>query len=128
MSEKKIIAAIGGDRRLVEATRRFADDNTVLSYGWDNCSEIYKRIKRCGTLKEAVENADIILLGLPCSPDGKMIAAPLCDVAISIENVIGTAKKDTVICGGMLPQSITDNFNKCIDYYKEYAKYYKLIK
>lgn len=119
MSEKKIIAAIGGDMRLVEATRRFADDNTVLCYGWDNCSHIHGKIKRCGSVKEAVETADIILLGLPCSPDGTIIAAPLCDEAIKIEEISEYAKKDTVICGGMLPQAITDNFNKCIDYYKD---------
>ena len=74
MSEKKIIAAIGGDRRLVEATRRFARDNTVLCYGWDNCPDVCDNIKPCGRLKDAVKNADIVLLGLPCSPDGKVIS------------------------------------------------------
>ena len=119
MSEKKIIAAIGGDRRLVEAVRRFARDNTVSCYGWDNCPEICGSIKRCSTLEETVKNADIVILGLPCSPDGKVLAAPLCDISIRISDLTAVIPKDTVICGGMLPTEITENFCKCIDYYKD---------
>ena len=119
MSEKKIIAAIGGDRRLVEATRRFARDNTVLCYGWDNCPDVCDNIMPCGRLEDAVKNADIVLLGLPCSPDGKVIAAPLCDMAIKISDLMSATPKDAIICGGLLPTDITESFCKCIDYYKD---------
>lgn len=119
MSEKKIIAAIGGDRRLVEAAKRFARDNTVFCYGWDNCADICSSIKRCGSPKEALINADIVLLGLPCSPDGKVLAAPLCDNLIKISDLTSVIPKDAVICGGLLPAEISENFCKCIDYYKD---------
>ncbi len=119
MSENKIIAAVGGDRRLIEATRRFADDNTVMCYGWDNYTDIHPKIKRCAELKEAVSEADVVLLGLPCSADGENIAAPLCDHKIEISRLLETLSKDAVICGGMLPKVITETRERCIDYYKD---------
>ena len=119
MSENKIIVALGGDRRLIEAARRFADDNTVLCYGWDNYTDIHPRIRRCGDIKEAVSEADVVLMGLPCSADGVTIAAPLCDHKIEISGLLEHLPKDAVICGGMIPQVITEAREKCIDYYKD---------
>ena len=119
MSKKKIIAAIGGDRRLVEAAGRFANDNTVYCYGWENCADICSGIHRKDTLAEAVKNADIVLLGLPCSPDGKVLAAPLCENSIKISELSELIPTDAVICGGLLPAEITEKFCKCIDYYKD---------
>lgn len=119
MSEKKIVAAIGGDRRLIEAARWFADGNTVYCYGWESCPNIYGKITPCGSIKEAVEDAEIILLGLPCSADGKNIAAPLCDHIIKIEELIKFIRKDAVVCGGLLPEAITESFEKHIDYFED---------
>ncbi len=119
MSEKKIIAVLGGDRRLVEASRRFADDNTVLCYGWDNYTDYYNKIKHCGSLKETLSQADIVLLGLPCSADGKTITAPLSDGNIDISEIIEYTPKGAVICGGLLTDSITNAFEKTVDYYKD---------
>lgn len=119
MSEKKIIAAVGGDRRLLEATRKFVDDNTVFCYGWDNYPYIHPKIKRCENVAEAVEHADIVLLGLPCSADGKKIASPLGDKNISISELMEHIPSDAVICGGLLPKEITETHYKYIDYFAD---------
>ena len=59
------IAIIGGDKRLVYMIPRFLEKGyKVLCYATESTSG-YKEIPYAGSLREAVEHADVVAAGIP---------------------------------------------------------------
>ncbi len=95
---------IGGDLRIIKLAEMLAKEcNNVYAYGINKAKELQKNknIIICNTLKEAVNNSDIIIGPIPFSSDGKEINTPFSDKIISIEELIESIDTQTLIAGSI---------------------------
>ena len=92
-------AIIGGDLRIVKlAEMLIKDNNEVYTYGLE---KLEKDIIKCSTIKEAVQNAEIVIGPTPFSSNGITINAPFSEKEISIKDVIKEVESKTLIAGGI---------------------------
>lgn len=120
-NKKTVVAAVGGDMRLAAAAALFSRRAEVRYFGSELCGEAEEGEMRCITLADAVNGADIVLLGLPCSTDRIKINAPFHPCAIYAEELLACVPDGAIICGGMIPSEISGRHAKCIDYYRDEA-------
>lgn len=112
----KRISVIGGDLRQVIAAKLFQDDGyDVLIYGFSECEEA-NGLRSARDLDEAMR-ADIILLPMPVSPDGKELNAPFFKSRIDLAKLCAKAPADALILGGRMDKEIFKNKR-----YSDYAK------
>ncbi len=98
MKEKKI-AILGGDRRMLYAARALKNAGyPVISFG---LAENAEGIPSAQTLAEAVKDADIVLLPIPMSRDGKTLSAPALTTPLFVSDIFEKVKSDAVLFGGM---------------------------
>lgn len=98
---------IGGDLRYRYLTRELLGDGyNVCVYGFD--SKDIEASEGCfhASLREAVEQSDIIVLPLPVTVDGKTLNAPYSSKPILIESLFEHISNDKLILGGIIPQSL----------------------
>ncbi|NLY45459.1 MAG: dipicolinate synthase subunit DpsA [Tissierella sp.] len=92
---------LGGDKRSLELGKLLIKDgNDLCFYGFDNLDD-YK--DQSVSLKDAVENAQVIIAPLPFSTDNININAPFSSEIIEIDKVFDLISKDQIIMGGYLP-------------------------
>lgn len=126
MKQKTKIGITGGDKRQLITARRLADDGfdvslfgVQLANGYGICRE---GIKCCGSLEETVQNADVILLPLPYSRDGKILNTSLPDASCKINHLLGLLNKNQLLLGGRLDHEFLEQAAahslQCIDYYE----------
>lgn len=97
----KKISIIGGDLRIVKLSEMLLNEGAeVFTYGMENAEEQFEP-KKCETLDEATENADVILGPLPFSSDSKTINAPFSKEKIFIEDLINRIKGKILIAGSI---------------------------
>ncbi len=100
---------IGGDLRYrYLAKELLANGYKVCVYGFE--SEEIDTSDDCGSpsLKEAVEQSNVIVLPLPVTVDGKTLNAPYSNVPILIESLFELITGDKLVLGGIIPQVIKD--------------------
>lgn len=122
------ISLIGGDcRQLAVACRLCEEGMNVRVYGIDTtCGERGDSII-CSTYKEAVENADVVVLPLPSSTDGVRVSCPTMPDAeqVRLKSLLDAGlyqDKKPLIVGGKLTPSFKEKAKelgfKVIDYYE----------
>ena len=82
---------IGGDLRSVKLAELLCKDgNRVFTYGLENAQEIVhnKEIFKNGSVKEIIDNSDIIVAPIPFSKDGVNLIATFSDNIINIEDLL----------------------------------------
>ena len=90
---KNKIAILGGDLRIVKLANMLSEDEKqIYTYGLEKSEELNENIKKCKTITEAMENAEIIIGPIPFSSNGKNINTPFSDKQILIKEVIENEK------------------------------------
>lgn len=98
------ISVIGGDLRIVKLVEMLAKDGFEIStYALDKIKNI-KNVKKCDTLKESVENSDIVIGPIPISSDNAHINTPFSDKAVTIDELSLNIKGKKLIAGSIKPE------------------------
>ena len=94
-------AIIGGDLRIIQLAKMLADDkNKVYTYGIEKYRQL-KDVKYCGSLKETLQNANVVIGPIPFSKDGNSVNTPFSDKKILIQELISNIKNMTLIAGSI---------------------------
>lgn len=92
---------IGGDLRQLACAKSLREKGyDVKLYGF---FDIYlKDLPKSTSFTEDLIRADYVLLPLPVTKDGETLNTPLWDGKISLSQITGTLREDTVVFGGMI--------------------------
>ena len=114
------ISIIGGDLRLVKLSEMLVNEGAqVFTYGLENTDNV--EIKKCKSIKEAIESSDIVMGPVPFSSNGKTINAPFTNEKIEVEELIKLLKGKIFIAGAIKQEiyNLADENNvKIIDILK----------
>lgn len=113
------ISLIGGDLRIARLAEMYAKEgNLVYTYGLEKICE--EPIKKCKTLKEAIQESKIVISGMPLTKDGKNINTPFSEKQIALEDVMQNINGKIFIAGN-IPKKLTENNLECIDLLQDEA-------
>ena len=97
------IALIGGDLRIVKLSEMLVNEGAqVYTYGLENADNI--ETKKCESLEEAIEFADVILGPIPFSSNGDVINSPFSKEKIKVQDIINLARGKILIAGSIKPE------------------------
>lgn len=112
---KKNISIIGGDLRIVNLVKILLDDGfEVYTYGLETAKEI-PASKKCDTLKEAVQNSNVVISSIPLSQDGKNVNAPYSEENLSLNDLYNNIKGKKFIAGRIDEKIKNDNSVEAYD-------------
>lgn len=95
----KNIAIIGGDLRIVKLAGMLEKEGyTITSYALEKTYEI---TNKSNSIKECIENADIVVGPLPLSSNGEYINTPFSDNKITIEELLDNLDGKILIAGSI---------------------------
>ena len=96
----KVIAIIGGDKRIVNLADLLAEENKVITYGQE-LAEHSKEIQQSNSLKSAIEQAETIIGPIPFSKDGETIFTKYSKNKVLIKELLQKCKGKTLIAGAL---------------------------
>lgn len=95
----KNVAIIGGDLRSVKLAGMLEKEGYIVnSYALEKEHEI---INRASSIKECIENADIVIGPVPLSSNGEYINTPFSESKITIEELLDNLEGKILIAGGI---------------------------
>ena len=100
----KKIAVIGGDLRIVKLAEMLAKENfEINSYAMEKSKIISKnrKIKKCETLEETIENSDIVIGPIPITSNNVDINTPFSDKRVTLEDLAKTLNGKKLIAGNI---------------------------
>lgn len=96
------ITVLGGDTRQIYTAGRLAEAGFDVSvFGFELYDGEIKQ-RAAADLTEAAQSG-VILLGLPCSANGKTLSAPFADREYGLKDISERIKPGTVVFAGMVP-------------------------
>lgn len=96
----KNIAVVGGDLRIVKLVGMLEKEGFLLkTYGIEKAYEITS--KKCSSLKECIEGADIVLGPLPLSSNAETINAPFSEEKITVVDLVNELTGKIFIAGSI---------------------------
>ncbi len=110
MKNKPKIAVLGGDMRQYAVAKELSKKHlSIYTYGLSATLDGNGAIVLCQDVKEAIENADAVVLPLPASTDGTLLNLPALQSheRISLERIVELMAEKTMLLGGRIPQNIT---------------------
>ena len=100
----KKIAVIGGDLRIVKLAEMLTKENfEVNSYAMEKSKSISKnkKIRKCETLEETIENSDIVIGPIPITSNNVDINAPFSDKRVTLEELAKALNGKKLIAGNI---------------------------
>ena len=100
-------AIIGGDLRTIKLVEMLAkDENEIYIYGLEKAEELKNKsnIITCDTIKNAVQDAEIVIGPIPFSSNGTTINSPFGDKEITIREMMHVINAKVLIAGGITPE------------------------
>ncbi len=98
------IAIIGGDLRIVKLAEMLAKDNfTIKTYALEKAESLNKiqKIQCCNSIKEAIEDAEIVIGPIPLSSNNVEINTPFSEKTITLEELVLNLKNKKIIAGNI---------------------------
>lgn len=125
INTQKNITFLGGDARQIAAAKRLFEVGWRVSAFFGNEVED-NALGHCESLDSALANADIVVLPLPVSADGKTLNMPFMkNEQISLSQVVNATPKGRLVIGGRIPEDMERAYSEkgiqVIDYFKSEA-------
>lgn len=112
----KVISIIGGDLRIVKLIELLVkDDFTVYAYGIEHSDYLPENDKfiQCNSIKETINNSDIIIGPMPLSIDKKNLSAPFSEEKISIDELIEEmSNKNKIFIAGKILDEVAEKLQE----------------
>ena len=97
----KKISVIGGDLRIVKLLEMLAkDEYEICTYGLEKIENI-NSVKKCKTLQETVQDADIVIGPIPITSDNTNVNAPFSEKIITLNELATNIKGKKIIAGSI---------------------------
>lgn len=112
------IAIIGGDLRIVKLAEMLVKDNfTIKTYALEKAESLNKiqKIKCCSSIKEALEEAEIVIGSIPLSSNNLEINTPFSQQTITLEELALNLKNKKFIAGNIKKEFYEYAKNKKIE-------------
>lgn len=107
MKSDKIILIVGGDLRQSYLAEQFTHhSDNVYAVGFDEEITLDGNINIVENYRDAAKIADIVVLPMPVSDDGKKVNAPFSSNDIYIDKLFANIKKSAVVLGGKFSRDI----------------------
>ena len=100
----KKITIIGGDLRIAKLAELLAEDGFLIkTFALDKAENLNKleTIKKCSSMEEAIEGAELVIGPIPLSSNGKDINTPFSDTCITVEELFSKLDGKKVIVGNL---------------------------
>lgn len=114
----KNYSIIGGDLRIVNLAKLLAkDENKVKCYGFENTNELkdVQNLENCSTIKQALNNSDIVISSVPLTKNGTDIYMPFSSNIVKITDLLNQLSTQIFIAGA-IPKDVLGQENiKVID-------------
>lgn len=116
---KKNFCIPGGDLRQLQVARALSEKGYNVSlFGFSDYSSDFSNIRLCQTLDEAFEEADYVVLPLPCSSDGVHLNAPYHKQSIPLKDLFcRITPKMTVFTGKFNARQLQQRGVEVRDYF-----------
>ena len=122
---KEKISVIGGDLRTSNLAKMFEEDgNEVSVYGMEKSDEIMEddNLKKCKSVKEAIESSDVIIGSVPFAKDEDKMYAVFSDKDIKINDLAKKKYKGKIFIAGSIDDKsydiLSQKYEKVIDVMK----------
>ena len=113
--KKTNFAVLGGDsRQLSLAERLWREGGEVCCYGLPR-ERLCREVSVCKDWREAVSDADAVILALPASPDGVRVHMPLCqgEPIPLLKEVFACIPQGTFLAGGRFSPCVKELAQEC---------------
>jgi len=118
----KTFTIIGGDLRSTAAALRLTQLGfAVKIFALKPPEESDGHISCCLDLAEALQNADYVLLPLPCSTGNDLLSTPFYEGSLTLSSVIHAISKQQIVFGGKMDSSLTNHLQAQGIRYYDYA-------
>lgn len=100
----KKVAIIGGDLRIVKLVEMLAKDEfEVCTYAMDKAENIkkIKNVKQCNSIKNTIENSDVVIGPIPLSSNNLEINTPFSDTTVKLEELANEIAGKIFIAGNI---------------------------
>lgn len=115
------VSVIGGDlRQFTLAKLLKAEGYHIFLYGFDK--DIQLEEFECETDKDFVLNADIIILPVPVTSDGKTINSPYSDTPLYIDELLENINPSAFVFGGQIQPNLQKALENNHIAYRDYLK------
>lgn len=106
MNKDKRYLIIGGDLRNIKLAESLKNDGVLVSvYGFDN-ADVEMRVQIAPDLKQAIDNADIIIGPIPCSLDNETINTSYNSEKIYLNEIFKAIGNKQIFIGGKISGKI----------------------
>lgn len=94
------IAIIGGDLRIVKLAEMLVEEGyKIYTYGLEKTEKLES--VKCSSVKEAVDNGDIVIGPVPLSSNNEVVNSPFSDEKISIDELMNSLDGKMFIAGSI---------------------------
>ncbi len=119
----KQIAVIGGDMRLAKVAQYLADDGyTVRQYGCAALHQAETQVHNASTLADCLQDAHVVVLGLPATCDDETVHAPQSSQPIYLRDVFRYMPDHAVLLAGRMSEKLHGELIlrgiRCVDYFQ----------
>ena len=106
--DKIKFTVIGGDLRSVKLANLISEEgNEVNIYGFGNAG-FELGMKESGSLKEAIDESEVVIGPLPCSNDDENLNAPFNSEKIHMNDVFKIMTKNQLFIAGRISEKISN--------------------
>lgn len=121
MNKQKKIAFLGGDARQRFAAERLAQRGANISF-FGSERNFFEGIEYAETIEAALVGAEVIVLPLPCSTDGKRLNAPFIEgESIALDSLMESLAEKSLVIGGRITDFLFESAKgkniRIIDYF-----------
>ena len=122
MNDKRNFAIIGGDlRNLKLADLLLEDGYNVKLFGFEGVEIKHNEIV-AETLKDTIENADVVIGPVPCSVDGQTLNCSYFSDKIYISELFRLMNKNQIFISAMIDEKIKHTAEACNVYCEDILK------
>ncbi len=118
MKKQPVFLIVGGDLRQLYTAKALCDDGVVYVLGFDAHVAVPEGVRRWDT---TAEQADYLILPMPCTTDGVLVHAPFASQGISLSGLPQLLSRDALVLGGRVCAATRAEFADCgvsvTDYY-----------
>lgn len=116
---KKNFCIPGGDLRQLQVARSLSEKGYGVSlFGFSDYTSDFHHVRLCDTPEEAFENADYVILPLPCSADGVFLNAPYCKEKVPLRELYSYITPSmTVFAGKFTSPALEERGVPVVDYF-----------
>lgn len=109
----KQISFVGGDMRLIHLIEFFSkEDYEIRIFGFDKYNMNLSNVKKCETLAETINDAQVVIGPLPFTSNGETLNAPFSSLPIQVNDIANLLNSTQVLICGRIDKNLSTVFEQ----------------